>query len=89
MVYFVYAIYIMQFRELMASKIGKIAISILLGVGLASMFRKTCSDSECYEFKGPKQEEIKNSTYRFGDKCYSFAPQAVSCDSTKVEVKFA
>lgn len=89
MVYFVYTIYIMQFRELMASQIGKVAISILLGVGLASMFRKTCSGASCYEFKGPSLKEVETTTYRFGEKCYSFRPQAVPCDTTKVEVKFA
>jgi hypothetical protein len=89
MIYFVSTIYIMRFREVLHSEAGRIVVSILLGVGLASMFRKTCKDKSCYEFKGPSVHDVETSTYRFDNECYDFRAKAVPCNPTKVHVQFA
>lgn len=79
----------MNFQRLLHSKIGKIIISILLGLGLASLFRKACNDRNCITFKGPKLSEIRNKVYKFNDKCYTFKTEGESCSKLKKQVRFA
>ena len=43
----------MNLRRLIYSDIGRIIISILLGLGLATLFRKVCNDRNCLVFKAP------------------------------------
>ena len=43
----------MNFKRLLHSSLGKIIISILIGLGLATLFRKVCNDKNCLTFKGP------------------------------------
>ena len=43
----------------MKSDFGKYMISIIIGIGFASLFRKVCGDDKCYIFKGPSID--KNS----------------------------
>ena len=43
----------MNLRRLIYSDIGKYIISILLGLGLATLFRKVCKDRNCIVFKAP------------------------------------
>ena len=38
----------------MHTEFGKVVISIILGIGLASIFRRTCHAKECYNFQSPK-----------------------------------
>ena len=43
----------MNLRRLLESELGKNIISILLGLGLATLFRKVCTDKNCIRFNGP------------------------------------
>ena len=73
----------MDFGKLLRSNAGRILISILLGLGLASLFRRECKDLECIKFEGPSDEDIKDKLFRFNDKCFSVSPKAATCDNTK------
>ena len=42
---------------------GKIIMSILLGFGLASLFRKICKDKECIIFHAPSLDDFKDKIY--------------------------
>ena len=68
---------------------GGIVISMLLGLGLASLFRRVCNDRNCLVFKAPPIEEVTTNTYAYGDKCYSFKPNAVKCGSVEKQVLFS
>lgn len=76
-------------ERLLHSSFGKIIISILLGLGLASLFRKTCKDRDCMVFRPPPMKEVNNQVYQYGDKCYKFKEHAVPCNSLKKRVEFA
>ena len=41
----------MEIKRLIHSGFGKVIIPILLGLGLATMFRKVCKDRNCVVFK--------------------------------------
>ena len=50
----------MELKRFFNTETGKIIISILLGLGLATLFRKTCEEKNCVSFKAPDLEDIKN-----------------------------
>ena len=79
----------MNFKRLLHSDIGKIMISIILGLGLASLFRRVCDNRSCLAFQGPSLDKIKNKTFKFNKRCYTFSSEAESCNPTKKQVSFA
>ena len=64
---------------------GRYAISFLLGLGLASLFRKICKDRNCLVFKAPPLEEVTKNTYAYGDKCYTFKETLTKCNPENKE----
>lgn len=81
--------YKMNFKRLLHSDIGKNIISIILGLGLASLFRKVCNDRNCLVFKGPAIKDIDNKVFKFNNKCYTFKNEIASCNKNKTIVSFA
>ena len=79
----------MYLRRLIYSKVGKYIISILLGLGLATLFRRACKDRSCLVFHAPHINKIKNQIFKFDDKCYTFKEKAESCDKNKKILSFA
>ena len=65
------------------TEIGIIFVSILLGLGLASLFRKTCTDNNFIIVKGPPLKQMENKIYGFDDKCYKYKAVATSCKNNK------
>ena len=63
---------------------GKYIFSILLGLGLASIFRRACAERNCLTFKAPSLKEIKGNVYKFGNKCFKFNEKAVKCEGEKL-----
>ena len=61
----------MNLKRLLYSSLGKIIISVILGLGLATMFRKVCKDKNCITFKGPILGDIDGKIYKHGEKCFS------------------
>ncbi len=72
----------------MHTEFGKVVISIILGIGLASIFRRTCHAKECYNFQSPKTSEIEATTYLHGGSCYKFKAHTQNCAESK-RVTFA
>jgi hypothetical protein len=64
-------------------------MSIILGLGLATLFRAVCEGNNCKIVKAPPLEEIEDKIYKFDGKCYKIQKSAVSCDSKKKSVEFA
>jgi len=73
----------------MHTQFGKYIISIILGLGLASIFRKSCEKRNCLVFKAPPLTEIKKNVYQHNHKCYKFTENSVSCNNNKRQVEFA
>lgn len=73
----------MNFKRLLNTPTGQILISILLGLGLATLFQKTCTDDKCIVFNGPVIEDIEDKTFKHNDKCYKYKSEPGRCDSTK------
>jgi hypothetical protein len=67
---------------------GKIIMSILLGFGLASLFRTVCKNNKCLIFHAPPLDDFKDKIYRDGDKCVKYTPIATKCNKNTKTVLF-
>lgn len=54
-------------------------ISVVLGFGLAAIFRPLCKGPDCLIIRGPPVNEIRGAVYQFGTKCVEFDAKAVEC----------
>lgn len=68
---------------------GKILMSIILGIGLATFFRSVCKGRKCRIISSPPIEEIDGQIYKFNNKCYKFEKEAINCERNRNTVKIA
>lgn len=61
------------------TKLGKIILSIIWGLGLSALFRRACNGRKCIILKGPKPKDLTSNIYQFNNKCYTFKTYNVSC----------
>lgn len=66
-------------KEIINSQRGKYLISILLGLGLATIFREACKSRNCLIFKAPSLDKIKDKVFGYNKKCYKFIERSTSC----------
>lgn len=69
----------MEISKVLESKVGSIAISILLGIGLAALFRTVCKDGKCIVIKSPPQEETDKYYYKIDQDCFKYTPVVTEC----------
>lgn len=79
----------MAFEKLFRTETGKTIMSMLLGLGLATLFRKGCVGRNCLEFIAPTLEDIQKKVYKYGDQCFKYEMEAIVCDKEKKTVIFA
>ena len=79
----------MYLRRILYGDAGKIFMSIILGLGLATLFRKVCNDRNCIIFKAPDIKKIQNQIFKFEGKCYKFTEEIEKCNNNKKIVPFA
>ena len=63
------------------SKLGMKLLSILLGLGLASIFKMSCDNRSCLVFKAVDLKD--NNTIKHGNKCYKATEKIEKCDNKK------
>jgi hypothetical protein len=73
----------MHLSKLINTKMGKMVASVLLGFGLASLFRTLCKNKSCVTFVSPPLDEIDHQIYQHGDKCYTYSSAPVKCNGKK------
>lgn len=77
----------MKLALAMKSPVGSIVISVILGLGLAALFRKVCHGDGCVVIKSPDPKELQDFVYRMGggksSTCYKYTPEAVPCANTQ------
>ncbi len=79
----------MYIRRLIYSDFGSIIMSIDLGLGLATLFRKVCKDRNCIRFEGPSINKVKGQIFKYQTKCYSYEPSITKCNDNKKIIPFA
>ncbi len=78
----------MKFKVILYSNVGRIIISIILGLGVACLFHRVCKDKDCIRFSGPVISNIEDKIFQHDGKCYTYKAKSVKCDSTKKTVDF-
>ena len=73
----------MKFEKFMNDKTGRVLTSILLGIGLATLFRQICKGKSCIIKKAIPIKEINNNIYKYNNKCYKYSSTHVKCSSNK------
>lgn len=54
-------------------------LSLLLGFGIAAIFRPLCNGPDCVVIRGPPVSDIRGSVYQIGKQCVEFKPKAITC----------
>lgn len=70
----------MILSDIMDNPTGRIIVSIILGFGLATIFRKVCSGHSCVVIKGPPINEVSKYYYKIDEDCYKYTPYTSSCE---------
>lgn len=74
--------------NIVKTKHGRIILSIILGIGLASIFRKTCKATGCFKFVSPSISDVEKSVYAYAGSCYKFSTETINCGKKK-HIEFA
>lgn len=79
----------MHLSKFVHSSTGRYVMSIILGLGLATLFRTICKDKNCVIFNAPPLDEIDNKIYKHNGKCYTYKANQVKCDPNKKSVNLS
>jgi hypothetical protein len=71
----------MKINTFLKSKGGTFILSVVLGLGLACIFKMSCDSQNCIVYKAPDYSEKK--IIKYNDKCYEANEHMETCDSTK------
>jgi hypothetical protein len=79
----------LNITNLIRSGTGRVIISVILGIGLATLFQTVCKNKNCITFNGPVISEVDGKIYEFADLCYKYELKTTHCDANKqiVDVK--
>lgn len=76
----------LNIKRLLNGPRSKYIISIVLGFGLATLFRRVCKNRNCMIFKAPNIRHIQNQIFKYGSKCYKFDPNPRSCKNANKKI---
>lgn len=76
-------------KKVVSSDRGAIVMSILLGFGIATLFRKTCLRRSCIVFEAPPKDVLTKGILKYNGKCYQNEPHHVKCNDNQNKVRFA
>jgi len=71
----------MKIKQFIGSKPGVTMLSIILGLGLACIFKMSCDSQNCIVFRAPDYSEKK--IIKYNNKCYEPTEHMESCDPSK------
>ena len=78
----------MHLGRFVHTETGKIIMSILLGFGLASLFRTICKDQNCLAFHAPPLDNFKDKIYKTNGKCVTYVPTPTKCSINTKTITF-
>jgi hypothetical protein len=79
----------MHIEKFIQTDAGRVLMSIILGVGLATLFKVSCKGKNCLIMKAPSLDNLNDKIYKIEDKCYKFKSNPIKCDTTKEMYEFA
>lgn len=73
--------------SILSDRFGAIIVSVILGLGLAAIFRATCHGDACIVVHGPPRDQIDGHVYRIDDQCFKYTSYAVGCPEAEAEAQ--
>lgn len=67
------------FDRLLHTDGGQVFISIILGFGLAALFKRVCKGNNCIVIKAPPMEEVIKNTYTIDGECFRYKAIPTKC----------
>ncbi len=52
---------------------------MILGLGLAAIFRRVCTGDGCIVVKSPDSKDVEEYVYRIDTSCFRYTPNVVPC----------
>jgi hypothetical protein len=77
----------MRFKDAVETPMGAAIISVIIGVGLAAIFRKVCTGDACTRWTAPSKDDVDGKIYKNGDKCHTYTTKTVDCNGKSSIVK--
>lgn len=69
----------MALIDVIRTKTFSIIFSLMLGLALASFFRRACKGRACVIVKAPNPQQMTSGYYKFSGKCYKFKTDVANC----------
>lgn len=54
-------------------------VSVVLGLGLATMFQRVCGDGGCVVLRGPDRAETEKYIWKSDTRCYRYSAVPAAC----------
>ncbi len=77
-----------NFGRFVHTETGKYIMSMLLGFGLASLFRTVCKDKNCLIFHAPPLDQFKDKIYKSNGKCVKYNSVSTKCSTNAKIISF-
>lgn len=78
----------MVISRLLHTTTGRYVLSVILGLGLASLFRSACKGKNCLVYTAPSVEDVDGQVFKFNDKCYTYSRSHTKCNKDKTIALF-
>lgn len=68
----------LDFKKAMNSEKGVLLFSIILGLGVAGLFKMSCDSRSCLIYRGPDFQNKRQ--IKVNDKCYNVSEEIINCE---------
>lgn len=65
--------------DILNNGMGATIVSIIMGLGLAALFRKVCDDKKCIVIHAPNNADMEKYYYQIQGECYKYTPEPAAC----------
>jgi len=72
-------------KKFISSRSGVIIMSIILGLGLSTLFRMSCNSRSCLVYTAP--DFSKKKIIKYNDKCYKPEEKIQTCNPNKKTIE--
>ena len=76
-----------RFQKFLMSETGKKLFSIMLGLGVAGLFKMSCDSRSCLVYKAPEFKET-NKTVKYNEQCYGVQEKMIDCEKSNNQLVY-
>jgi len=73
----------LKVQKMLKSETGALIASLVLGLGIAGLFKMSCDSRSCIIYQGPDFSEKK--MVKVNGKCYDISEEIMDCENSKTK----